>query len=147
MFGIGFFELLIIAVVAVVFVGPKKLPEVMRQAGKFFVQMRRTANDVRSTFDQVIREAEDDIRKQEADHLKALLAAPANPAPPATTTTAQTTATPPVEPSHDLAPHGSVPLDPHAPKTAAAGSTHDADWKNVEPAAAAATGETESKPS
>ena len=75
MFGIGFFELLVIAVVALVFIGPKKLPDFMKQAGRFFVQMRRTANDVRSTFDGVVREAENEIRREEADTLKSLLTA------------------------------------------------------------------------
>lgn len=76
MFGIGFFELVIIAIVALIFVGPTKLPEFMKTAGKFFVQMRRTANDVRSTFDQVVRDAEDEIRREEARELhKALVAA------------------------------------------------------------------------
>ena len=70
MFGVGFFELLIIAVFALVFVGPKRLPEVMRQAGRLFVHIRRTANDVRSTFDQVIREAEAEIRREEAESLR-----------------------------------------------------------------------------
>lgn len=73
MFGIGFFELVIIAVAALVIVGPKKLPELMRQAGKLFVQVRRTTNDVRSTFDQVIKEAEDDLRKQEIEDLRNIL--------------------------------------------------------------------------
>ena len=65
MFGLGFFEIVIIAVAALVLVGPKKLPDLMRQAGKLFVQVRRTTNDVRSTIDQVIKEAEDDLRQKE----------------------------------------------------------------------------------
>jgi len=73
MFGVGFFEMVIIAVVALVVVGPKRLPEVMRQAGRLFVHVRRTANDVRSTFDQVIREAEDEIRREEAQSLREAL--------------------------------------------------------------------------
>jgi sec-independent protein translocase protein TatB len=73
MFGVGFLELLIIGVFAVVFVGPKRLPEVMRQAGRLFVHLRRTANDVRSTFDQVIREAENEMHREEADALRKAL--------------------------------------------------------------------------
>lgn len=73
MFGIGFFEIVIIAVAALVLVGPKKLPELMRQAGKLFVQVRRTTNDVRSTFDQIIKEAEDDLRKKEIEDLRNIL--------------------------------------------------------------------------
>lgn len=79
MFGIGFFELLVIAVVALVFVGPKKLPDFMKTAGRFFVQMRRTANDVRSTFDQVVQDAENEIRREEAETMKSLLAKNAKP--------------------------------------------------------------------
>lgn len=75
MFGMGFLELVVIAVVALVFIGPKKLPDFMKQAGRFFVQMRRTANDVRSTFDEVVRDAETQIRKEEAEAMRGLLAA------------------------------------------------------------------------
>ena len=73
MFGVGFFELVIIGVVALVVVGPKRLPEVMRQAGRLFVHLRRTANDVRSTFEQVIREAEDEMRREEAQSIRQAL--------------------------------------------------------------------------
>ena len=66
MFGIGFSELCLIALAALVCIGPKNLPDFMRQAGKFFVQMRRMSNDVRSSFEQVIAEAEADLRKEEA---------------------------------------------------------------------------------
>lgn len=76
MFGIGFFELCIIAIVALVFIGPKKLPEFMRQAGKFFVQMRRMSNEVRSTFDTVVSEAEEEIRKEELENKKIHLVHP-----------------------------------------------------------------------
>jgi len=73
MFGIGIFELIVIAVVALVFVGPKRLPELMRQGGKLFVQLRRTANDVKSQFDGVISQAEEEIRKVEREKFLKLL--------------------------------------------------------------------------
>lgn len=82
MFGIGFFELVIIAIVALIFVGPKKLPEFMKTAGKFFVQVRRTAGDVRSTFDQVVRDAEDELRREEVRELQKALLASTQPTPP-----------------------------------------------------------------
>src|SRR6185437_2445713 len=74
MFGVGFVELIIIGVFALVFIGPKRLPEVMRQAGRIFVHLRRTANDVRSTFDQVIKEAEAELNREEAESLRKALA-------------------------------------------------------------------------
>ena len=51
LFGIGFFELCIIAVVALIFVGPNKLPELFRDMGKFFVTMRRASNEIRHSIE------------------------------------------------------------------------------------------------
>ena len=75
MFGIGPVELMVIAVVALVVVGPKRLPQMMRQAGKFFVQARNTVSEVRGTFDGVIRDAENEIRREEAEKIRKLYAA------------------------------------------------------------------------
>lgn len=58
MFGIGPMELVVIAIVAMLFIGPDKLPDLMRKFGKIFVQVRRQANEVRSGFNDVIHEAE-----------------------------------------------------------------------------------------
>jgi sec-independent protein translocase protein TatB len=58
MFGIGPMELIVIAVVAMLFIGPDKLPDLMRKFGKMFVQVRRQANEVKSSFNDVIHEAE-----------------------------------------------------------------------------------------
>ncbi len=70
MFGIGFSELLVIAVVAIVFVGPKRLPEVMKQLGRFFVHARRMSNEVRSTFDSVVHQAEQEIHLENLKKIK-----------------------------------------------------------------------------
>jgi sec-independent protein translocase protein TatB len=58
MFGIGPMELVVIAIVAMLFIGPDKLPDLMRKFGKIFVQVRRQANEVKSSFNDVIHEAE-----------------------------------------------------------------------------------------
>lgn len=73
MFGIGVTELIVIAGVALLFVGPKRLPEMARQFGKLFVQARRATSDVRSAFDDVVRQAEDEMRKEERESIKNLL--------------------------------------------------------------------------
>ena len=69
MFDIGWSELLVIAVVAVIVVGPKELPRMLRTFGKTMGTVRRTANDFKRQFDQALREAEreadlEDTRKQ-----------------------------------------------------------------------------------
>lgn len=68
MFDIGWSELLIIAVVAIIVVGPKDLPRMLRSLGKYAGQLRRTAGEFRAQFDEAIRESElDDIRKAASD--------------------------------------------------------------------------------
>ncbi len=68
MFDIGWSELLVIAVVAILFVGPKDLPRMLRVAGQYAGKLRRTANDFRRQFDEAIRESElDDIRSSVQD--------------------------------------------------------------------------------
>ena len=65
MFDIGWSELLILAVVTILIVGPRDLPRMMRSVGKYAGKVRRTANEFRAQFDDAIRESElDDLRKQ-----------------------------------------------------------------------------------
>ena len=47
MFDIGFSELLVILVVALIVLGPKKLPEVARSLGRGLAELRRTSEDLR----------------------------------------------------------------------------------------------------
>jgi len=49
MFGIGFTELLIVLVVALLVLGPDKLPEVARTAAKAYNELRRTGLDLKRT--------------------------------------------------------------------------------------------------
>lgn len=58
MFGIDSAELLIIAVVALVVIGPKDLPRAMRGIGKWVGQARGMAKHFRSGLDTMMREAE-----------------------------------------------------------------------------------------
>jgi Tat protein translocase TatB subunit len=50
-FGIGMQELLIILAVALIVLGPKKLPELARSLGRLFAEFQRTAQDLRSSVD------------------------------------------------------------------------------------------------
>jgi Tat protein translocase TatB subunit len=67
MFNIGFPELLLILAVALLVVGPSKLPELARSIGKAFGQFKRMADDVRDTIDQ---EAAVEEKKKEIDENK-----------------------------------------------------------------------------
>ena len=52
MFGMGFTEILLIAIVAILFLRPDKLPDAMVQIAKFFNSVRKTVNEAKSTFEE-----------------------------------------------------------------------------------------------
>ena len=52
MFGIGFFEILIILVVAVIFLGPDKLPQAIVDFVKFFKAVKKSINEAKDTLDK-----------------------------------------------------------------------------------------------
>jgi sec-independent protein translocase protein TatB len=58
MFDIGYSELLVIAIVALVVIGPKDLPRVMRTVGQWVGRARGMARHFRSGIDTMMREAE-----------------------------------------------------------------------------------------
>jgi sec-independent protein translocase protein TatB len=64
MFDIGWSELLVIAVVAIVVVGPKDLPPLMRTFGKYAGKLRRAASDFQRQFEDAMRETEiEEVKK------------------------------------------------------------------------------------
>ncbi len=65
MFDIGWSEILVIAAVAILVVGPKDLPRMLRTFGKTMGQVRRTANDFKRQFDDALREAEREVGLEE----------------------------------------------------------------------------------
>jgi len=66
----GFTEFLLIAIVALVVVGPKDLPMMMRKLGQFVGKARAMANEFRAAFDDIARQAELDELRQEIEDLK-----------------------------------------------------------------------------
>ncbi len=67
MFDIGWGELLVIGVVALLVVGPKELPALLRTIGRYVGMIKRQANEFRAQFDEAMREAElDQLRKEVA---------------------------------------------------------------------------------
>lgn len=72
MFDIGWTEMLVIAVVMIVVVGPKELPGMLRTFGKTTAKLRVMAGDFRKQFDEALKEAELDDIKKVADDVRAL---------------------------------------------------------------------------
>lgn len=65
MFDIGASELLLIAVVAIVVIGPKDMPGALRQAGRWIGKARRMSSHFRTGLDAMVREAEmEDMEKK-----------------------------------------------------------------------------------
>lgn len=135
-FGVGYSELLVIAVVALIVVGPKDLPKLLRHLGQFTASVRRMAAEFQRHLDEVAREAdvdkvtselreatkfdlgEGEIRKAAADLRTALentapAADPHAPSPAPSTPTAL--AEPPPEPPEPPAPAVASP-EPAAPE-------------------------------
>lgn len=68
MLDIGWTELLVIAIVLIVVVGPKDLPPMLRAFGKMTTNLRKMAGEFRSQFDEALKESElDDVRKTISD--------------------------------------------------------------------------------
>lgn len=63
--GIGGLEIFVVGLVALLVVGPKDLPVLMRRVGRIMGKARAMANDFRASFDEMARQSElDDLRKE-----------------------------------------------------------------------------------
>ena len=69
MFDIGWGELLVIGVVALIAIGPKELPGVLRTTGQWMGKIRRMASDFQDQFKEALREAEMDDLKKKVDEM------------------------------------------------------------------------------
>ena len=120
MFDVGFTELLVIGVVALIVIGPERLPKVARTAGHLLGRLQRYVGDVKSDIEREMRLEE--MKKLQADveaqargietqvrsemhGVESALAAPAEPLADLMQTTGQTV-------SHDVAALADVPATP-----------------------------------
>ena len=88
MFGIGMTELIVILAIALVVLGPKKLPEIARSLGRGLAEFRRASSEMRREFLDVTDESRPlspAAPAPPAESAGAQPAAPAAPKPPETT--------------------------------------------------------------
>ncbi len=84
MFGIGMTELMVIFVIGLVVLGPKRLPELARSLGRSLAEFRRASNDMRRDFMSVTEDANAEPPVLDAGRPAAAKPAPtAEPAPAA----------------------------------------------------------------
>ena len=70
MFDIGWGELVVIGIVALIAIGPKELPGVLRAVGQWMGKIRRMASEFQGQFQEAMREAELVELKKQAEDLK-----------------------------------------------------------------------------
>ena len=67
---VGATELLVIAAIALIVVGPKDLPIMMRKLGQFLGRMRAMAHEFRASFDEMARQSELDELRREVEAMR-----------------------------------------------------------------------------
>ena len=70
MFGIGFTEILLISIIAILFLGPDKLPETMIQIAKFIKSVKKTVGDAKSSLEEEMKIA--DLKDEALNYKKQL---------------------------------------------------------------------------
>jgi len=70
MFGIGFTELILISIVAILFLGPDKLPETMVEIAKFIKNIKKTVSEAKSSLEEEIKIA--DLKEEALNYKKQL---------------------------------------------------------------------------
>jgi len=70
MFGIGFTEILLISIIAILFLGPDKLPETMVQIAKFIKSVKKTVGDAKSSLEEEMKIA--DLKDEALNYKKQL---------------------------------------------------------------------------
>ena len=74
---VGATELLVIGVIALIVIGPKDLPIMMRKLGQFLARMRGMAAEFRASFDELARQSELDELRREVEAMRTAAQQPA----------------------------------------------------------------------
>ncbi len=70
MFGMGFTEILLVAIVAILFLGPDKLPDAMVKVAKFMKSVKKAIGDAKSSLDEEMKIA--DLKEEAMSYKKQL---------------------------------------------------------------------------
>ena len=81
MLDIGWSEMLLIAVVAIVVIGPKDLPKALRTVGQWMGRARRVAREFKDSVDDMVRESELDELRRETERMSRFTIEEPKPAP------------------------------------------------------------------
>ncbi len=67
MWNLGFPELVVIFIVAMLVFGPRKLPDLGRSLGKGLAEFKKASNELKRTWEEEVRSEEEDLRKIQQD--------------------------------------------------------------------------------
>lgn len=67
MWNIGFPELVVIFIIALLVFGPRKLPELGKSLGKGLAEFKRASNELKRTWEEEVRTEEEELRKIQRD--------------------------------------------------------------------------------
>lgn len=67
MFGIGFGEILIVLLIAIVFIRPEDLPKFLRSAGRLYGQIKKMYNEVIQAKEKIIKEMDEESAADERE--------------------------------------------------------------------------------
>jgi sec-independent protein translocase protein TatB len=127
MLDVGFSEILLTSAIALIVLGPEKLPKVARQVGNWVGRARAMARQLTEQLEREVSSAEELVNQTKSD--LSISAGTAKTSAPATFDTSYTpNIPPPAEPPVPAvsAPAASAPAAAYSPETAAA--VHGADW-------------------
>jgi sec-independent protein translocase protein TatB len=118
MFDLGFDEILLIIIVAVIVIGPKDLPMALRTAGRWMAKVRKVSGHFRAGLDAMVREAEmEEMEKKWREQNDKIMREHPAGGPPGTEETGAYPAAPATEPLPAPVPAAAEAAEPAASET------------------------------